>query len=81
MKDSKGECAYCNQEITNSKAAKHFADCSKRLAVIKNSESKKASIETRYHLRIQDASDDRFWLDMEMRGSATLKHLDDYLRL
>lgn len=80
VKDSKGNCAYCNQEITNSKAVKHFAICSKRLAVIKISEGKKTSIETLYHIRAQDPWNGQFWLDMEMRGSATLKNLDDYLR-
>lgn len=80
MKDSKGECAYCNQEITSNKAAKHFAVCSKRLAVIKKSNGKKISMETLYHIRAQDSWNGQFWLDMEMRGSATLKDLDRYLR-
>ncbi len=43
-------------------------------------ERKKAHSETLYHLRVQDAWRNEFWLDLEMRGSATLKDLDDYLR-
>src|SRR3989338_4087621 len=80
MKDSKVECASCNKEITNHKAEKHFTVCSKRLAVIKISESKKVPIETLYHIRVQDSCNGQFWLDMEMRSSAVLKDLDDYLR-
>jgi hypothetical protein len=33
-----------------------------------------------YYLRMQDAYDSSFWLDVEVRGSATLKHIDSYLR-
>src|SRR5262249_38852933 len=33
-----------------------------------------------YYLRVQDAYNNEFWLDLEMRGSATLKQLDTYLR-
>lgn len=31
-------------------------------------------------LRVQDAYQSGFWLDLEMRGSKTLQHLDTYLR-
>lgn len=33
-----------------------------------------------YHLKIQDSWLNDFWLHLEMRGSATLKDLDSYLR-
>jgi hypothetical protein len=36
--------------------------------------------ETIWHLRVQDAYDKDFWLDLEMVGSATLDKLDKYLR-
>jgi hypothetical protein len=42
--------------------------------------TKKGSTEHLYHLRVQDAYNSAFWLDLEMRGSKTLKDLDDYLR-
>ena len=81
MKDLKGECAYCHQEIAGSKAEKHFSDCPERLAVIKKrADVKNIPTEVLYHIRAQDASNGQFWLDMEMRGSATLKDLDHYLR-
>lgn len=40
----------------------------------------KANSPTLYHLRVQDARRREFWLDLEMRGSSTLKDLDFYLR-
>jgi hypothetical protein len=36
--------------------------------------------ETLHHLRVQADGLPMFWLDLEMRGSATLKDLDSYLR-
>ena len=80
LKDSKGECAYCGQDITDKNAAKHFVVCPKRLAIIKKFDGKVAASETLYHLRVREACQSPFWLDLEMRGSATLKNLDDYLR-
>ena len=80
IKNSKGECSHCKQEITGNQAAKHFSVCSKRLDLIKMSVGKKTPSENLYHLRTQDAGNDQFWLDLEMRGSATLKDLDSYLR-
>jgi len=41
---------------------------------------RKLKNETLYHLYIQDAWRNEFWLDVEMRGSSTLKDLDSYLR-
>lgn len=79
-KNSKGECASCGQEVTSSKVVKHLSVCSKRLGIIKMSDSKKIPSETLYHLRTQDACNDQFWLDLEIRGSSTLKDLDGYLR-
>lgn len=59
---------------------KHLTTCPERLAVIAQAEQGKAQPETLYHLRVQDAYAKDFWLDLEIRGSKTLKTLDDYLR-
>jgi hypothetical protein len=40
----------------------------------------KCAAETLYHLRAQDAWNGDFWIDLEVRGSATLKDIDAYLR-
>ena len=78
-KQSKGKCAYCEQEITKNVVAKHLSACPKHQAIIEKAERKKVGSETLYHLRVQDAWQNEFWLDLEMRGSATLKDLDNYL--
>jgi hypothetical protein len=40
----------------------------------------KRPAETLFHLRMQDAWQSGFWLDLEVRGSASLKDIDAYLR-
>lgn len=79
-KQSNGKCAYCGQEKIKSQITKHLAACPKRQEVIAKAESQKQNRETLYHLRVQDSWRSEFWLDLEMRGSATLKDLDAYLR-
>jgi hypothetical protein len=60
--------------------AKHLAACSKRHLAMEISEIGKGSAETLYHLHVKDAYRSEYWLDLEMAGSKTLKHLDHYLR-
>jgi len=79
-KPSKGKCAYCGAEIAKNGTTKHFAACSERQAILQQAERKKGASETLYHLRVQDTTHSEFWLDLEMRGSKTLKDLDSYLR-
>jgi hypothetical protein len=59
---------------------KHLSTCPNRQDAIATAESGKSTSDTLYHLRIQDAYAKDFWLDLEMRGSKTLKDLDNYLR-
>ncbi len=79
-KQSKGTCAYCGQELTKGGVAKHLSACPRRRTIIEKAERKKSGSESLYHLRVQDAWRDQFWLDLEMRGSSTLRDLDFYLR-
>ena len=46
----------------------------------KSAEAGGRPVETLWHLRVQDAYDKDFWLDLEMTGSASLNTLDKYLR-
>lgn len=59
---------------------KHLATCPQRQEVIAKVDRKQGKPETLYHLRVQAAGQSEFWLDLEMRGSATLRDLDHYLR-
>ena len=79
-KPSRGKCTYCGAEIAKSGATKHLSACPKRQAIIEKAERKKLESDTLHHLRVQDAWRHEFWLDLEMRGSSTLRDLDTYLR-
>src|SRR5579884_3884281 len=77
---ARGKCAYCGHETSKGAMTRHLAVCPERKQVISIAEQGKGQTEKLYHLRAQDAYDPQFWLDLEVRGSATLKALDDYLR-
>ena len=79
-KQSQGQCTYCGRVIAKGGAARHLSACPQRQAIIAEAEQKKGGSEKLYHLRVQDNSLSEFWLHLEMRGSSTLKDLDDYLR-
>jgi hypothetical protein len=79
-KQSKGKCVYCGNEVAKNGVAKHLATCTRWKEAVTKAELKKTRSEALYHLRVQAAGQPQFWLDLEMRGSATLKDLDGYLR-
>lgn len=78
--ESRGACAYCGEVFTKRSAAKHLEKCPRRLELIQTAAASDRPEENLWHLRVQDAYDKDFWLDLEMRGSATLTKLDEYLR-
>ncbi len=79
-KQSKGNCAFCDKELSKGGMSKHLATCAARQSAIEKAVQKKGADETIYHLRIQDSYRPEFWLNLEMRGGKQLKDLDNYLR-
>ena len=80
VKQSTGVCAFCGEEITKRSIAKHLAVCPRRQERMATAERRKVGQETLWHLEVRDAFLKQFWLHLEMRGSASLKDLDGYLR-
>lgn len=80
-KQSRGKCTYCERELAKGSMLRHLAACPARRRVIVACESQPGNKESLYHLRVQDAWQEDFWLDLEVRGSATLQELDHYLRV
>lgn len=78
-KSSRGTCVYCGQIVTKQSITKHLATCAQRQAAL-TAANQKGETETLYQLRIQALGLNEFWLNLEMRGNATLKDLDAYLR-
>jgi hypothetical protein len=75
-----GACAFCNEVITKRSIFKHLEKCPKRQESLVTVETSNRPVETLWHLRVQDAHDKDFWLDLEMVSSASLDKLDKFLR-
>jgi hypothetical protein len=73
----KGICSYCGKEVAKQSTGKHLDKCAKRLAAIGAATGK---TETLFYLRAECEFNKEFFLDFEVRGSATLSDLDSYLR-
>lgn len=79
-KQSRGNCCYCGKEMTKGGLSRHLRSCAKRQEAIAARDGGRGKDETLFHLQVQDVWATDFWLYLEMRGSATLEDLDDYLR-
>jgi hypothetical protein len=79
-KQSRGTCIFCCRQMTNGGLARHFLSCSKYEEAVGSANKKTGKNQTIYHLQIRDAWQKDFWLHGEMRSSARLGDLDDYLR-
>lgn len=77
--EPKGDCAYCGTVIARNAAGRHLAACEQRRAAIDAADAS-GRAETLLHLRVQAEHQPAFWMDLEMRGAATLHTLDGYLR-
>ena len=75
--ESRGTCAFCGESLLRRGIEKHLALCAKYQQA--QSESDQLS-ENVWRIRVQDAYSSDFWLELDMRGSASLNMLDKYLR-
>lgn len=75
-----GTCSFCGQPVTKRGVAGHLAKCPDYQAVLHRAEQSKRKPERLFRLRVQDAYGGQFWLELELRDSASLQDLDDYLR-
>ena len=60
--------------------ARHLPACEARADAVRAADRKPGDAAALVHLQVQDAWGGDYWLHLEMDGSATLKHLDAYLR-
>ena len=79
-KQTRGRCTYCGRDMTKAGLSRHLQTCAKRQEAIAAADKKRGKAEPLYHLQVQDAYSGDFWLHVEIRGSATLEDLDNYLR-
>lgn len=79
-KQTRGNCVFCNKELTKSGLTKHLQSCTARLAAQEKANKQRGRNQAIYHLQVLDAYSGDFWLHLEIKGNATLEDLDDYLR-
>ncbi len=77
---SRGTCVFCNTELSKGGITRHIKTCAKRMEANAQADQTGGTPDALYHLQVQDTWSGDFWLHLEMRGSATLKDLDHYLR-
>lgn len=77
---TEGACVFCGQRATRGGMSRHLRSCAARKAAIAAADAGPGEPEPIIRLQVQSAHMDEFWLHLEMRGSAPLKKLDDYLR-
>ncbi len=76
----RGICFFCKRELAKSGLSRHLTTCPKRLEAQAEAERGARRRQTLYHLQVRDAWSGDYFLHLEMRGTATLHDLDEYLR-
>jgi hypothetical protein len=77
---TEGACTFCGKRSTRGGMSRHLQTCPARKEAIRAADAGSGEREPIFHLQAQDAGAGDFWLHLEMRGSATMKKLDEYLR-
>ena len=77
---TRGNCVFCGRELAKGGLSRHLPTCPKRQEAQATADATKRQRQTLYHLQAQDAWGAGYFLHLEMRGKATLKDLDEYLR-
>ncbi len=77
---TQGDCVFCGREFSRSTIGRHLTVCAKRKEAQAQADLSERPRQTLYHLNVQDAWGMGYFLHLEMRGEATLRDPDDYLR-
>lgn len=79
-KQTRGNCIFCDRELSKGGLSKHLRSCEARATAQAEINKQRGKNQTIYHLQVLDAYSGDFWLQVEVKGSATLEDLDYYLR-
>jgi hypothetical protein len=75
--ENRGTCAFCGETLLRRGIAKHLEKCANYQQALSKSNQAAENI---WRVRVQDAYDSDYWLELDMRGTASLTQLDSYLR-
>lgn len=75
---TKGLCKYCGKEYKRSGIVRHLSSCKERKAVLENETGKRRC--GYFELMITDRYQRDYWLLVEVRDTAKLEDLDEFIR-
>jgi len=75
--ENRGACIFCGETLLRRGIAKHLEKCPSYQQALAQSTQ---PLENIWRVRVQDAYDSDYWLELDLRGSASLTQLDKYLR-
>ncbi|MCG2788162.1 MAG: plasmid pRiA4b ORF-3 family protein [Anaerolineae bacterium] len=75
--ENRGTCAFCGETLLRRGITKHLEKCVNYQQALPKSNQAAEKI---WRVRVQDAYDSDYWLELDMRGTASLTQLDSYLR-
>lgn len=75
--ENRGACAFCRETLLRRGIAKHLEKCPNYQQALAKSTQAAENI---WRVRVQDAYNSDYWLELDLRGSASLNQLDKYLR-
>lgn len=71
---STGVCALCNERLPKQATARHLAACAP------HHDRRDGDVGDLWHLRAEGKGSPIYWIDLEIKGDASLRRLDDFLR-
>lgn len=75
--ETRGACAFCGETLLRRAILKHLSTCQN----YQQAQAQSAlPVENIWRVRVQDAYNSDYWLELDMRGAASLTQLDKYLR-
>jgi hypothetical protein len=75
--ENRGTCAFCGETLLRRGISKHLEKCANYQQALSK---RNQATENIWRVRVQDAYDSDYWLELDMRGTASLTQLDSYLR-
>jgi len=75
--ENRGTCTFCGETLLRRGISKHLEKCANYQQALSK---RNQATENIWRVRVQDAYDSDYWLELDMRGTASLTQLDSYLR-